>query len=135
MARAQYARKAYTYVNHRGTTVRVPARSGPAAPMRPTRGPRPGGATRGAATSAPRVPRSSVPAPSKRPKKGQSRFKVDSPLKALLPTPKRVLGKISTKQGVQRVTQKGAAKNAVKRQTRRQVRKVLPGTSIIKIRR
>lgn len=116
-----YARRAYSYHNKRGKIVRVPARAGIKATQRSRSG-----------TSLGRRP--SVPAPTKA-RARTRRYKVDSPLRAMLPTPSRLVGKVSTRQGVRRLTQKGATTNYIKRQGRKQVRKVLPGTAIIKIRR
>lgn len=121
-SRVKYRRKAYTYVRN-GKTVHVPARPGPAPPAR---------SRKGATGKARKM--GSTPAP-KAPARRNARYKVDSPLRARVPTAARIVGKVSVKQGVRRTTQKGSTKNFVKRTGRRYARKAIPGTTLIRVSR
>lgn len=62
-------------------------------------------------------------------------IKIDSPLRAVVPTPKRVLGRVSTKRTTLRLTQKHGAKNIAKRAARKQIRKAVPGARLFKVKR
>lgn len=61
-------------------------------------------------------------------------IKIDSPLRAVVPTPKRVLGRVSTKRTALRLTHKHGAKNIAKR-ARKQIRKAVPGARLFKVKR